>query len=110
MTEQEQFFYDHAGYSYKPGESAEQGRRRCAVELAAAERWADANDYTFHFVDEDDLGSATDEQQTRIETGETIYLQAWLTSAANVVVASLGGIEVESDRDPYLRVVKAELA
>ena len=41
MTKQEQFFYDHAGYSWNAaqGETEEQGHIRCAVELARAERW-----------------------------------------------------------------------
>ena len=34
MTKQEQFFYDHAGWSYDPKtETPEQGRERCAKDL-----------------------------------------------------------------------------
>lgn len=41
MTPAEQFFYDHAGYGYRPTEETEEeGRVRCAQELASAEAWA----------------------------------------------------------------------
>jgi hypothetical protein len=30
-----EFFYKHAGYSYGHGETPEQGRMRCAAELAS---------------------------------------------------------------------------
>lgn len=36
MDRKVKFFYDNAWYSYGPGETAEQGRTRCAEELAKA--------------------------------------------------------------------------
>lgn len=43
LTPAEQFFYDHAGYSYDPKrETARTGRRRCAIQAAQTEREARA--------------------------------------------------------------------
>lgn len=53
MNKQEQFFYDHAGYSYDPKtETSEQGRERGAVALAAAETWALDNGYYFDWIED----------------------------------------------------------
>lgn len=108
-AEAERFFYDHGGYSYGPSETPEQGRRRSALTLAAAEWWFEMADGTFELEDEYDLGSATDEQIERIEAGETIYVCA-LARIGGEIVGALGGIEVSDLDDPYLRVVRAELA
>lgn len=111
MTKDEQFFYDHAGFSYDPAtETAEQGHQRTARNLAGAERWARANGYELVVEDEPNYASAADEQVERIEAGESVYVGARLVSAEGTTVAALGGIEVEGYDDPYLRAVGAELA
>jgi len=47
---QVQFFYDHAGYSWKPSaETREQGRKRCAEMLAKAERYAADNSLIYEW-------------------------------------------------------------
>lgn len=98
------FFYAHAGYSYQPAtETQEEGRRRCAEKLAAAERAfladADAEFYT------EDSSIPWDGD---CEQGGTHLLDAVLTISGDVV-QSLGCIDCNGPSDPYIRVVRAEL-
>jgi len=92
MTRQEQFFYDNAGYSFNPAtETPEQGKRRCAAELAKAEQDALNEGWRCRWGRDDD--------------GE--YCEMW-TSGGTWLLESLSGIE---DPTPeYRRVVEAELA
>ena len=109
------FFYEHAGYSVPPGKLS------CAVELAKAEEWLERQEAIEFIVEpEDELSSATEEQVERIESGESLYVYARLQRngqlvAFEQVLASLGGIEIESSEPTdgsggYLRVIRAELA
>jgi hypothetical protein len=110
-TTAEQFFYEHAGYSVKRDEEThEQGHDRSARELATAEAWAEERGYWFDVQPDDDIETTTtDEQVKRIIAGETVYLIV-LMYDPDEVCQVLSGIEVASENDPYLRVVKAELA
>lgn len=100
MDRKVKFFYDNAGYSYGPGETAEQGRARCAEELARAERWAWENDAIFCWDnDSDDCGDGDETPETRE------YCLMYLDGEC---VASLYGI-ADAD-DAYRRVIRAELA
>lgn len=109
LTKQEQFFYDHAGYSVAQGETKEQGHERSARELAKAETWALENSYTFETCPDYDA----DESFMDDEPQE--YQDEWRGKAWYVVmhderlrvVQSLCGCFGYSD---YERVVKAELA
>ncbi len=109
MQKATQFFYEHAGFSYDPKtETAEEGRLRCARELAQAEY--DSSEISFDWqVDDCDSSEWSDEQPP--------YAQ-WVCFARDVdsgrILASLGGIDFGRDSepygDPYMRVVEAELA
>ena len=90
-----EFFYRHAGFSYRPGvESKEAGRLRMAVELAHAEAWARV---ALEFSWSSDLDADEVDAEYCIARDQRRF-----------VVASLGGI-VGAD-DDWRRVVEAELA
>lgn len=113
------FFYANAGYSYDPREDTpEEGRHRCAQALAYAEQWARDNDATFWWARDDDA-----------EMMDGYDRALWRCDAIidGELRASLGGIDIgegspypygcgclgeptSRTRDPYCRVVEAELA
>lgn len=102
-----QFFLKHAGFSYGPGETREQGRRRCAKALAKAEREATNARLSFCWEYEQHIDSSDWSDE------EPAYRQ-WYCLCRNAdgdVVASLGCIDFGRDgtpwRDPYGRVVEA---
>lgn len=105
------FFYRNAGYSYTPGkETKEQGRRRCARALAAAERAALDAGASFEWDTDPDCTSAD------FSDADPPW-RLWICIARDAngdVFASLGAIDFGRDgspwRDPYRRVVEAELA
>lgn len=105
LSEREQFFYDHGGYSFKPGEETrEQGRRRCARELAAAEQRL--NDGPFFVAVERDpepMEGKSDEPQWIVG----LFTVAGVSEP--MCLGSLGAVDCPAD-DPYLRVVAADLA
>lgn len=116
LSKREQFFYDHAGWSHDPAtETSEEGRVRCARELAWAEREMDDRGWRAIVredpdVMEDDAGSVE-----LVESGEMVNLEVILLSddhepCAHNVLGSLCSIVVASPADPYIRVVTAELA
>jgi hypothetical protein len=91
------FFREHGGYCTPPGPVA------CALELARAERAADALGWRVEWRD-DDLPWDGDGPAPR-------YLYAAiLCDDTGAVLESLGAIGVNDPGDPYLRVVEAELA
>src|SRR5687768_6068777 len=105
-----QFFYEHAGYSELPDETAEQGHARSAQLLADAEAKARDAGTSFEWMIDPDSDSSewTDE--------EPAYAQ-WVCIARDGdgdVFASLHGIDFGRDGtpwgSPYRRVVEAELA
>lgn len=109
LTEAERFFFEHSGWSYKPGEETScEGRNRCARLSAQAEAWARADGVTFRWEDDNELWEP--EPYDTIEwcaAGREVTCKAcghteWET------LASLGGI---ADATPeYRRVIEAELA
>lgn len=104
MTRAERFFYTHAGYSYDPKtESEEQGRSRCAKQLAWAERYAQLNGWSYEWKD-DDVPWDADGPEPRYLLG------CILRNASGTVLASLWHIGLNRLNDPYRRVVEAELA
>lgn len=97
-----QFFFDHAGYSYRPDETREQGRTRCALNLAAAEGMGRAAGLSFEWVSDTD-------------SDEPGHYGCICHDSEGAVTASLWGIGFADDGtpwdgDPYRRVVEAELA
>ena len=110
MTAAERFFWLHAGFSYdSQTETKAQGKRRCAIEMAEAEAYAQDAGWTFEWQDDWSIGDhsrAFDcyKQGEGPETCETCLL----TDEDNRVLASLGCID---DATPeYRRVIEAELA
>lgn len=98
------FFYKHAGYSYGPGESPLQGRRRGAIRLAKAEAEAARRGWRVkweHDQEEYQMGDAETEHPSEV-------LTAVLYDAEGNVLGSLSGIG-DPSRD-YSRVVEADLA
>lgn len=106
LSETEQFFYENAGFSYRPDETPEQGRARCARVLAMAEKKLIIGPY---FVSHEPDDQPWD--------GDVPYDgPLWIVSLWNVAdttepvrLASLSGVACE-ESDPYMRVVAAELA
>lgn len=106
------FFHKHAGYSYDPAtETKEQGRRRCAKDLANAEALARNAGYVYRWqIDQ--------ETDSREFSDRRPYYALWccicLSSDGGLVLASLFGIDFGRDGqpwgNPYKRVVEAELA
>lgn len=109
LTDHEYFFYLHAGYSYDPKtETAEEGRVRCARDLAAAETRLKDGPY-FTTVEDDDLPWDGDEPYDGPIYVVTLYRYA-AYHGDDEIIGSLGGVDCESVDDPYIRVVAAELA
>lgn len=118
LTTDEQFFYDHAGWSHDPlTESPDEGRVRCAQALAAAERWLKTQD-DLEVWWEDDLDGWYSHQVGHRNQGdplpETCESCVILRSSpdpdveAYDTIASLSCIDDASLS--YRRVVAAELA
>jgi hypothetical protein len=109
LTEAEQFFYEHAGYSMRPGEDKISAKIRSAVALARAEAIAEGRDATVTWEEDDhpDAGWC--------DCGDD-HGQPWgavLRDAEGTVLGSLWGITFESHQpagESYARVVAAELA
>ena len=110
------FFLSRAGFSWRPGkETREQGRRRCARELARAEERGTALGWSAQWAEDyyadrswlDQEGYDDDDR----ENAEFYY--CIVLDYDGAVLASLHGIH-EDRRDPqgardYRRVVRAEL-
>lgn len=108
------FFWHNAAWGYHPEkETPEQGRRACAVRLAAAENLAKERGVRYKWEHE------TDEDRSGIEHDAPLWqCIAYLNGE---VVGSLGSIDLGDGGDPwmwgiprggakYARVVEAELA
>ena len=117
LTEAEQFFYHHAGFSYDPKvETPEEGKLRCAHELFIAETDARMQGFYFEWSEDDgcagcDCGS--DDCQCSFTGGVVTEDHRPLVCIAysepgGEVRASLGGI-CGADAN-YRRVVQAEVA
>jgi len=110
LNADQKFFYAHAGYSYNPqAETEEQGRARCAVQLAQAEEKARQGGYAFEWQIDPDVTAADWSTDMDHET--------WLCTMYNEAgehVSNLGGIDFGPDGSPYgdtyKRVIEAEIA
>ena len=99
LTQNQKFFFEHAGWSYHPlTESRALGRTRCAVSLAAAEQAFMRAGVSC--VWEDDQP----ERGTKCKTCEWCSIR----SADGAILAALGMI-TDADAN-YRRVIRAELA
>jgi hypothetical protein len=109
LTPDQFFFYQNAGYSHDPkAETPEQGRLRCARELAEAEAVAQRLEYAFEWeFDQDaDLSWMSDEE--REQEHEVLCCRIVDPENTRHSLASLCGI-TDADRN-YRRVIEAELA
>lgn len=105
------FFYQWAGYSYDPAkETPSRGRRRCASNLARAEKWASRNGFSFNW----EVDPYTDSSEFRDDCEP---YEVWVCCAMDSegeCVASCGCIDFGPGGkpwgDPYMRVMEAELA
>jgi hypothetical protein len=110
LTKQEQFFYDHAGFSFDPTkETQEQGKLRCARQMAKAETWAVQNGYMFETMPDPDA----DESFMDDEPQE--YQDEWRGKAFVTIMYGPGGDIKQSlggsyGDHLYKHVVRAELA
>jgi hypothetical protein len=105
MNKAEDFFYEHAGYSYDPKrQTKEEGRIETAALYARAEKTAKENGWYCEWEYDPDGGSSAGEY----DEPDQIYYSARLYNEEGEVLASLGGID--DNTMPYKRVVEAELA
>jgi len=105
MNADVKFFYTNAGYSFDPKkETAEQGRERCAINLAAAE--GIARNAGVSFAWSRDIECSAEDQCEE--------WQCLAYDAAGNVCGSLGAVDFGPDAGPYSsdyrRVVEAEIA
>lgn len=111
LTRAKRFFYKHAGYSVKPGETNRQGRERSAKALARAEAHAKAQDWSYDWEIDDDgcIGCDCKSPDCRCSSGEPHEtLVCFLRGTDETVLTSLGGICGATPE--YRRVIEAELA
>jgi hypothetical protein len=102
-----EFFMGNGAWSYDPEtETSEQGRRRCAMELVAAEDKLRKGPYFWH-VEPDDHPYDGDAPWDGPVWVVTLYNVADVDEPE--VVAAMGGVACDAG-DDYLRVVAAELA
>lgn len=107
LSPAEQFFYDHAGWSYTQGEPAWSGRTRGAVMLAFAEQEAQARNWQTAWEYDPDGADCT------CGDDHGPAYMAVLTDEDGRTLGILGGVTFATrspDGDPYARVVSAELA
>ncbi len=113
MNNDEQFFYDNAGYSWDPmkDEDQEAGHVRCAISLAEAEKVAIKAGVTFEWDVDTDIDSS--EWRDDVEPYATWNCTASYEGSGEVF-AALGGVDFGPSGSPwktdYARVVEAELA
>lgn len=105
------FFYQHAGYSWNPKtETQEQGRIRCAKELAEAELQADRRNWSYEWSDDWSIGSHKKfygEDSAYADHEPSSCESCVLRDEDGNVLASLGCID-DADNN-YRRVIEAEL-
>jgi hypothetical protein len=102
LTATQQFFFDHAGYSYLPkAETRAEGKTRCAIELAAAEDFYMAQ----YRIGEADYCAMDDEESSREDNADRFGIVVRIGDKET----SLWGID-DVSMDGYGRVVRAELA
>lgn len=111
LTPDQLFFYEHAGFSWKPGkETREQGRIRCAISMAQAEQYGQNVGFTFEWEEDWSIGSHKDFYgEGSYSDSEPKTCESCLCRGADgQVLASVGCVD-DASYD-YRRVIEAELA
>lgn len=110
------FFYRHAGWSRLPHETEEQGRMRGAKSLARAERDGIEAGLSCSFDPEPDPDPSFMDplRYSDADRENATFVMATVYDVDGNVVASLSNIHEDArqsnrERDPYRRVVRAEL-
>lgn len=107
MSDAVEFFYEHAAYCHDPvKETEEEGRRRGARALAAAELRAKAGPYFFDAEPDDEPWDGDVPYDGPLWV---VTLYSVEGSAVGMPLGALGSVACELDSD-YMRVVRAELA
>lgn len=110
LNQDEQFFFDNAGYSYDPKtQTPEQGHIETAQQLAKAELLARIQGYSYSWEIDKDIDSS------EFQKGKPYSL--WCVAMYDNngrVVGAMGGVDFGKKGSPYSnnyrRVVEAELA
>lgn len=110
MNADQKFFYDNAGYSWNPAtETQDEGRTRCAVELADAEAKGREAGLSFDWSIDHDADSRDHAKGKRYDLRQCVCYDA-----EGEAVAYLGAVDFGRNGSPhsdnYRRVVEAELA
>lgn len=105
------FFFEHAGYSHTPlTETPEQGRTRCALNLAACEGIARNAGYSYQW----EVDTEIDSSSFSDESPAWPLWQCLMFDCHGNVVQALGGVDFGPKGGPagsdYRRVCEAELA
>jgi hypothetical protein len=103
LTPAEQFFYDHAGYSWRVDQTEEEGHLETARQLAQAEEWARVHGLTYLWAEDWTVHHSKEFGQ---DVDSCEYVE--LVNEDFDVLASIGCVD-DSDAD-YRRVIEAELA
>lgn len=102
------FFFAHAGYSYGPNETPEQGRTRIALEYELAERFGRTAGLSFEW----EVSDVDSSDFSYEKPAWTLYDCICRDDEGNVR-ASVGACDFGRDNGPYgdyRRVIEAELA
>jgi hypothetical protein len=114
LSASQRFFYDHAGWSFDPSrETPRQGRVRCAKALAAAEQEALRQGWQFELERSGEQYDWDGSTFDVVAGGACDGYDASLYDESGDLLASLGGVTFADNnprKDPYRRVVAAELA
>lgn len=106
LTDQETFFFNHAGFSVGQGETKREGQVRSARELARAETYGQEHGWTYKWDWDQDADLSFMSEEERAQDHECLY--CLLLDADGNTLESLSGI-IDADK-AYGRVVEAELA
>lgn len=109
MNADVKFFFDHAPYSYGPGQAPGEARTQNAQGLAACEAWAEKHGVYFVWEIDSEIDSS------EFSDDPDVYAMWQLTASINGEwMSGLGGVDFGKDgvpdSDPYKRVLEAEMA
>ena len=111
LTEDQRFFFAHAGYSYVPGhETPAQGRTKAAIYLAEAERFARSFGLSFAWEVSDTDSSDFNDEEPAWQLWDCIAYDDEGNVRASSGANDLGRDVQPCTSNPFVRVTQAELA